>query len=284
MTQMTARPDWERLFQQMLDEPGSLPGYYRMFHRYSLGNQALAVMQLRARGIPVGPIASFHGWHKLGRKVRKGEKAISLWMPVVTRKTAVLDDGSEEVQTRKFFVMKNNWFSLAQTEPVDPEREAGDPFADLPQWNKERALASLGIREVPFASVDGNIQGYARPGAHEVAINPLAREPWSVLFHEIAHCLLHADRGMNVLADGLALPVDLIEAEAEGVAYLCCASLDLGGLESCRGYVQHWLASPDRRELFRTSKCPQRVFAAADRILKAGTASAAGKEESAETD
>lgn len=194
-------------------------------------------------------------------------------MPVIVKKKVQLEDDTEE-EPREPVLRHEESLVRSRSSRADRPR-AGARRADrrASQWSKDRALAALGIREVPFEMLDGNTQGYAVPSERTVAINPITREPWATLFHEIAHCLLHADRGKNVIADGENLPLDLAEGEAEAVAYLCCATLGLGGLEKSRAYVQHWLASPERRELFRKSKCPQRVFAAADKILKAGSAS-----------
>jgi hypothetical protein len=59
----------------------------------------------------------------------------------------------------------------------------------------------------------------------------------------------------------------LRECEAEAVALLCCAALDLPGVECCRGYIQSWWGQgnpiPERSA--------QRILKAADQILKAGT-------------
>lgn len=258
------RPNWGQLFDQMLRQPGRQAEYYRLFHNYSLGNQALAVAQMTERKIPVGPIASFNGWKKVGRKVKKGEKAIALWMPVVSTKEVEKDDGTRETVNRRFFIMKNNWFALAQTEPIDPGLETGIDVVP-PQWHKERAMSALGIREVPFDVLNGNAQGFARPCAMEVAVNPVASMPWKTLFHEMAHCLLHSESAL--MADGVEPDQAIEEAEAEAVAYLCCASLGLPGLEESRAYVQGWLGS-SAKEFSKNSAA--RVFAAADKILKAG--------------
>jgi hypothetical protein len=55
------------------------------------------------------------------------------------------------------------------------------------------------------------------------------------------------------------------EGEAEGVALLCASALNLGGVEYSRGYLQHWLADGEIPE-----RSCQRIFKAADQILKAG--------------
>ena len=58
------------------------------------------------------------------------------------------------------------------------------------------------------------------------------------------------------------------ECEAEAVALLCCAALELPGVDECRGYIQSWWgqgqAIPERSA--------QRVLKIADQILKAGQA------------
>ncbi|MFZ1547090.1 MAG: hypothetical protein WAT12_08305 [Candidatus Nitrotoga sp.] len=72
------------------------------------------------------------------------------------------------------------------------------------------------------------------------------------------------------MADGDLMQKDIKEAEAEAVAYLCCATLGLPGLEESRDYIQGWLGSKARSEEF-SKKSASRVFSAADKILKAGT-------------
>lgn len=274
MTSTSNRPDWGKLFWQMLEQPGKQAEYYGLFHRYSLGNQALAIVQMEERGIPVGPISSFNGWKKLGRRVKKGEKALALWMPVVKTEEVEKEDGTRESRTRQFFIMKNFWFALAQTEPINPDAEVINVVVEAPDWDKPRALETLGITEVPFDHVDGNVQGYARPESAVIAINPVAAMPWKTIFHELAHCLLHTNEAMK--SDGATLDRGIEEAEAEAVAYLCCACLGLPGLDESRWYVQDWLGSIERREEFK--KSASRVFAAADRILKAGSTTVSKEE------
>ena len=74
------------------------------------------------------------------------------------------------------------------------------------------------------------------------------------------------------MADGSSMARDIKEAEAESVAYLCCATLGLPGLEESRGYIQDWLGSTVQAEEFG-KKSAARVFSAANKILKAGTES-----------
>ncbi|OWG12596.1 hypothetical protein KDK82_6023 [Delftia sp. K82] len=269
------RPDWSKLFDSILTDPGVLGTYYSAFHEYSLGNQVLAMMQLVDRGLPISPISSFHAWKEKGRKVAKGQKALGLWMPVTVKGDKARGDAKDgdadatsETGSKRIFVIRNNWFAYSQTEPD----ERGDcpsyspPETPVCGWDKAQALAALEVTEVPFEMVSGNTQGFARPSSKEVSISPLAKLPHKTLFHELAHCILHAkDAEFACLFE---LDKSIREAEAEATAFLCCSALGLPGLEEARGYVQAWLGSGSTREAFK--KSASRVFTAANRILKAG--------------
>ena len=239
-----------RLLQEALDRPGILSEAYRAFHRYSLGNQLLAAVQLCQRGQPLSPIASFGTWRERGRWVKKGQKALALWMPLTRKKED--EDGEVAVFTR--FALRRTWFTLEQTdgEPYAPELRS-------PTWDSTLALERLDIREVPFTSLDGNIQGYAE--GRTLAINPLAPLKHKTRFHELAHILLgHTER--SPVTDAKCLPRALAEVEAEGTAYVLCALL---GLDEARGYLQQWLGSASLPEANA-----RRILVAADSLLKAG--------------
>ncbi|MBV7542153.1 hypothetical protein [Acidovorax sp. sic0104] len=279
------RPDWLKMIESILTEPGRLGDYYHAFHNYSLGNQALAVEQLLMRDIEVSPISSFQSWKLKGRRVKKGEKAIGLWMPFTPRakpgevkgsdrkvdpsQLTPTVDGEKRGPSRMAFMMKNNWFAFSQTE-VDPHAEtpAVEPMKAEMSWDAQAAMQKLGITEVPFAMVGGNTQGWALPTAKQIALNPMAQLPHKTRFHELAHCLLHGDETVEMV-DGSDLKKSIKEAEAESVAFLCCSALNLPGLAEARGYVQSWLGhSTTDREAYK--KSAGRIFSTADKILKAG--------------
>jgi hypothetical protein len=74
----------------------------------------------------------------------------------------------------------------------------------------------------------------------------------------------HTEKGHS-LDDHELTPRNLQEVEAESVALICCECLGLSGIPESRGYIQNWLGKeqvPDRSA--------QRIFKAADTILKAG--------------
>jgi antirestriction protein ArdC len=251
-------PSWAALLERAVTDPGIVSAAYRQFHNYSIGNQLLAFAQCLRRAIPLGPIATYQRWKELGRQVRRGEKAITLCRPVTVKRSEITDHGNEETAAATWFVFKSYWFVLAQTD--------GEPLPEpaIPAWSSARALAALDVAEIPFDLIDGNCLGFARE--RSIAINPVNPMPHKTRFHELAHVLLgHTEEGL--LADGDITPRNLRECEAEAVALLCCAALDLPGVEWSRGYIQSWWGTgnpiPERSA--------QRILKTADQILKAGT-------------
>ena len=269
-----------------MNTPGVISQAYSRFWNYSVGNQLLAWFQCLERKIELGPIHTFKGWLDLGRHVKRGEKAITLCMPVTVKRKRDerrLDnpmsglqpvragDGHERQLTGSggvvadadgkiavtVFTYKPHWFVLSQTdgEPYQPQ--------ELPEWSESLALHSLVIDRVAFEHPNGNCQGYAT--GRSVSVSPIAVMPHKTLFHEIAHVVLgHTEEGSR-LDDHDFTPRSEREVEAECVALICCESLNLGGSAESRGYIQHWLReSQDFRALYSAH------FKAADQILKAG--------------
>src|SRR5262245_32286267 len=131
----------------------------------------------------------------------------------------------------------------------------------IPAWDRARALQTLNVQEIPFEMLDGNCQGYAR--GRQIAINRLAQMPAKTTFHELAHIELgHTSEAVH---DSETLTRNLKEVEAETTALMCVEALGMDGAEYCLGYIQTGLAGASIPE-----RSAQRIFAAADKILKAG--------------
>jgi N-terminal domain of anti-restriction factor ArdC len=178
-------PKWSALLIEAVNKPGMMMQAYSAFHNYSIGNQILAIVQCQLRGLEPGPINTFPGWQELGRTVKRGERALTLCMPI-TRKAREEETRNNEAEAgeRVFtsFVYKPRWFVASQT--------VGDEFTPpaLTEWQSERALAALDIQEIAFTHTDGNCQGYAKK--RQIAINPVAQLPHKTRFHELAHVIL----------------------------------------------------------------------------------------------
>jgi hypothetical protein len=259
-------PDWAKLLADAVEKPGVISECYRRFWNYSTGNQILAMFQCLERHLEPGPIHTFKGWLDLGRHVRKGEKAITLCMPVTVKRkldakrqaihSGLVPDADDTI-AMTVFTYKPHWFVLSQTDGADYIPQ------ELPKWSEAAALETLHVVRIRFDHPDGNCQGYAH--SRSVAVSPLAPLPHKTLFHEVAHIVLGHTKERGWMDDHDRTPVNLREVEAESVALICCESLGLEGAVQCRGYIQHWLGKdsiPDRSA--------QRIFKAADTILRGG--------------
>ena len=269
MSKSTGPPaTWSAILADAVSKPGVISEAYSRFWNYSVGNQLLVLFECLRRGISPGPINTYIGWQKLGRQVKRGEKALTLCMPVTVRARVGTngsdDSGEGDRETFTRFIYRAHWFVLAQTE--------GEPFTpeELPGWDEGRALATLGIRRIPFNVIDGNAQGFAR--GLSVAVSPIAFEPQRTLFHELAHVVL-GHTAEAEMVDGERTHRNLREVEAESVALICLESLGLAGAEFSRGYIQHYLRSDSIPE-----RSAQRIFKAADKILRAGRPEEKGDE------
>ena len=63
---------------EIYDKPQKIHESFKIFHNYSLFNSILAEIQLGK----AEPINTYQGWIKLGRQVKKGSRAIELFLPV----------------------------------------------------------------------------------------------------------------------------------------------------------------------------------------------------------
>lgn len=204
--------------------------------------------------------------------MKKGARALTLCMPITGKRTRT-DTEKEGEQadelTFTYYMWRARWFVLSQTEGAEYQPPA------IPEWNEQRALAALNIEREAFEDLDGNVQGYAKRG-RKIAVSPIAALPSKTFFHEAAHILL-GHTGDTDLSDSEATPRDLREVEAEAVALLCCEFLDLPGAEFSRGYIQSWGGGQTINE-----RSAQRIFHAADQILRAGRPAASASQEASQ--
>jgi hypothetical protein len=240
---------WGELLEEALTMPGGLGNTYNRFYEYSFGNQILLYLQGMRE-----PVNTYDRWQAMGRQVMKGSKAKSILRPIFAK---VETNGVQEQKVRGFKMVKC-LFGVSETE--------GDPLPEPTprEWSKERAIGKLGIREIPFTQLDGNLQGYSQ--GLDIAINPVAAYPFKTWLHEAGHIVLGHTTG-----EGMAeyrTHRGLMEFQAEGTAYLCANELEvtdqMDAAES-RFYIQHWLQDerPDDRAI-------KQVFSATTAILKAG--------------
>lgn len=204
------------------------------FHHYSFGNTLLIQMQCP----DATRVAGFQAWRKLGRNVRKGEKAIWILAPV-TRKAG--EDTEADADGRRVLVAFKPAavFDVAQTDGEElPEvcsRLEGDDVAGV--YGRLLVVAnSLGYT-VEDATFTDTRNGDCTYDLRRIRIaadrSPVQRV--KTLVHELAHAMLH--EGFNNR--------ELAELEAESVAYIVCQAVGLDSSEYSLGYVSVWAGGGD---------------------------------------
>ena len=95
----TPNTNFSALLKDAITQPGSIMSAYSAFHNFSLGNQLLALFQCQLPGLELGPLNTFPRWEELGRHVKKGEKALTLCMPITVKRSRS-DDESNDASIR----------------------------------------------------------------------------------------------------------------------------------------------------------------------------------------
>jgi len=239
---LTSSPAWRRYLDVQ-----------SRFHRYSFNN----VLLIAAQRPEASLVAGFGAWRRLGRTVRRGERAIWIVAPLVSR-TGSAEDRSERPIVRRFRFVPV--FDVSQTEgeplPEVCRRLEGDPPERYYRHLVDVARsAGFAVREHRFGgSTNGDCSHPRRLIRIESAISPAQRV--KTLAHEVAHALLHEQFEDRARA----------ELEAESVAYVVCRVFGIDSGSYSFGYVATWAGGgPEALAGIRTSG--ERIHAAASGIV-----------------
>lgn len=246
MTKAPSHPDQAQLLAELgqhIETLTSSDGWRRWiqtaarFRNYSLHNQLLILSQ-RPEATRV---AGFRAWQALGRQVKRGERGIAIFAPVVRRITGDERDEPTKIVSgfRVVYV-----FDLAQTE--------GEPLAELTLPAVRLADADLlarlisaaehagfAVRTVPRA--DDRVRGWWEPQAHRITLvdDYDVGSQCRTLLHELGHA-------HDVVDPVDATPVTAErELVAESVAYLTGRGLGLDLVEASATYVASWGGRPE---------------------------------------
>jgi hypothetical protein len=225
------RADRERL-QRAAQELLCSEGWARwvrvraMFHSYAAGNCMLIALQCHERGIVPQRVAGFRAWLKLGRCVRKNEKALRILAPVTVKER---DERGKETGERRVFFKTAFVFEQSQTEllpgvePVslEPPREplTGDSRAHLIEPMVAFA-ASLGFT-VCFEPIAGPAGGWCDRENKRIVVDAdgPANARLRTLIHECAHALgIDYERYSRSQAEVMVDTVTLLAASSVGLA------------------------------------------------------------------
>ena len=221
------------------------------FHHYSLNNAIL----ISAQRPDAARVAGFHAWRKLGRCVKKGERGIAIFAPMLRRKDCDEREATTSDGERSVFGFQIAYvFDVSQTEG-DPLPQFAEVSGDASSWlpHLEGAVRDAGVTlEYGHIGFPLGAQGISTPRNIRVSPNLSEPEKFAVLVHEFAHELLHQRTGR--LKDSTP---KVQETEAEAVAYTVCRAFGIDSTTHSSDYIQ--LCRGTEETLRESLGCVQRT-------------------------
>jgi antirestriction protein ArdC len=204
------------------------------FHHYSWNN----VMLIQTQRPAATRVAGYHTWRDLGRFVRKGEKGIMIYAPIVAKTTQLERPGERpdrqlapEIQRQVTAFRTAYVFDVAQTDgrPLPAfAQTTGDPQTYGDKLKAMVARYGIALEYTPaIAPAQGNSSG----GRIRLLPGMSPGEEFSTLVHEFTHELLHhgTDRGQ--------VSQVVRETQAEAVAFVVSRGIGLEGNRSASDYI-----------------------------------------------
>lgn len=204
------------------------------FPKYSFRN----IMMIYMQRPDATCVAGFNTWKKLGRSVRKGEKGISIFAPIIVKRPNP-ETGKEESKLIGFRLVYT--FDVSQTEGKDlPGAKA---LAKLEGDAPEMLLESVFdvVRSFGYSPSlierEGSWHGMTNFRDQTVVVcndlSPL--HAVKTALHETGHVLAHDPKTENV-----PLSRAMREVEAESIAFLVASAFGLDTSEYSFEYVAGW--------------------------------------------
>jgi antirestriction protein ArdC len=223
------------------------------FRQYSLNNTLLILCQ-RPDSTHV---ASYKKWSELGRQVRKGERSMSIFAPMMRKREDA--DGEEKRYISGFKAVPV--FDIAQTdgdpvpEPVLPVLLDGEAPAGL--WDSLLTIVDASGYHVERGDCHG-ANGFTRPSERLIMVREDVSDAQATktLVHETAHMLMHCGEEGGLTADAM-MHRSIAEVEAESVAHIVATVHGLPTEEYSLPYISGW-----------SDGKPEVVAATADRVLR----------------
>jgi len=225
------------------------------FRQYSFNNTMLILIQCPT----ATRVASYKQWAAMGRQVRKGEKGLQIFAPMM-RKREDEKTGEEKRYVSGFRLV--SVFDVSQTDgdalPDDVARpmllDGEDPEGLMASLIK---IANLHGYLIRFGPSTRGENGYTSPSEKMIQISEGLSDAQrtKTMCHEVAHMLLHCDD--KALTEDAMLHRNVAEVEAESVAYIVAQVHGMPTESYSVPYVAGW-----------SNGKPEVVAATADRVLK----------------
>lgn len=233
------------------DDPAAMAAFLRFrsfFHDYSLNNTLLVWMQRPTARYCMG----FRSWTKHGRRVRKGERGLTVFAPILAKKTAAEIATGTDPDARKVVGYQTAvTFDYEQTEPLSAAALIYTPptprlGTDAPGDLIRRLVAVAA--SIGYAVGDTHIASYAdgwcnwRDRTITLQASLSGADRASVLAHELAHALAHTP---DTEAPGSQTTRAQRELQAEAASFVALSALGLDSSRSSLPYLKSWASGDD---------------------------------------
>lgn len=223
------------------------------FHRYSARNMLLIYLQ----NPNASYIAGFKAWQKMGASVKKGEKSISIFAPMLIKEkhtqTRTDDEGNvvlnskgepetENTETKRLTFRLVNVFDISQTTAEPPtlvsELQGEDVKADcLIEAIREISEYSICFSDDTadeLLQVKKSVKGYCNSFMRQIVVRDgmSGIQTAKTLLHEYAHSIFHEDADKTMRSAN--------EVEAESTAYILANYFGLDTSEYSMPYIASW--------------------------------------------
>ena len=229
------------------DDPEALKAYLSFrarFRDYSSRNTLLIWMQRPSARFCMG----FRSWTTHGRRVRKGERGITVLAPILRRPTAdEVAAGADPDERVPAGYRTATTFDYEQTEavaddalvyaPPTPRLDADGTAGLLAALEAAARSVGCAVRYSSLGYADGWYRGADRTICVRASLSGADR--CSVLCHELAHAVAHGPEAAERPSRASA------ELQAEGAAYVALAALGLDTARASLPYLRGWASGDD---------------------------------------
>ena len=237
------------------------------FHTYSLNNVFL-IMSQKPNATRV---AGFRTWVRLGRYVRKGEKAIRIFAPVTHKRKKpdeVVEEGKQEDDAENQDRREDTVtvfrsvcvFDVSQTQGVElpePSKASGAASQTLPAL--EQSIRDQGIT-LRYGDT-GSALGLSTKNKIIIRPGMTQAETFATLAHEYAHALLHHG------PDEKGKAKTIKELEADAVACIVSEHFGISSVQASADYIKMWDGNKDKlfTRLERIRDCASTIIEAVEK-------------------
>ncbi len=204
------------------------------FHNYSFQN----ILLIASQRPTASRVAGIRAWNELGRRVRRGEKGIMIFAPLIGYKRNASDVAQSDARTdkpeprlvgfRAVYV-----FDVGQTEGVElPELsstftgEVGDKLDRLAEFTTGQGI------KLEYSDKIAPARGMSYGGLIRILPDLEPSETLATFVHELAHEMLHRAERRTLTTKAVR------ETEAEAVAFVVCHALGLETGTGSSDYIQ----------------------------------------------